>query len=818
MKKRLFMAFLALMTFPILFVCGLTVSAAETKAAPTASVFAQNLEFGAQVNIMYAIEVDGASGITSADVGMLFWREGVTEHTPETASSDLRATEVRTISNNENSHTCYIVRYTELYAKEMNDMIASKPYVVYNGKTYYGEEMEYSVCTYAAHKLGLVEGIAGSTDQKLISTLRDMLRYGASMQIYADYKTDDLASAMLDNRINVTYNLKVIMTEDYTNPNPKSFPLAEGKISLQPLEAKGYTFLYWIDDTTQEQVTEIDTSKPGDITLTAIATADRYSITYNNTKGIRNDNPDSYTILDSVDLQPLEKYDYTFNGWRYNDANGEFVGEGGIPSGTTGNIVLYADWTLKPEFEGFDYVVNDEYTLPNGEKFCMLMGVEDNTVTSLEIPSVFNNIKARVLQNCSQLQELSLPYLGADYTENFNSNLAYLFGSGSNADAESVIPQSLSKVTINGGVIAENAFADLKYVKEIVLSPEVTKIGHNAFLNCTALSELTMPMIYVEKDERNDKSLPYYYGMAGAVDGSTIPYDENNLLTLHINGSVSTGSRMFYKCYGISEVTIDNAEVIPEYMFEECKYLSKVTIGDTVEDIRHYAFSETAIEEIVIPDSVKYIGSSQDPAFTGDEIFLANYAGDIFNCCRNLRKVTIGNGVEVISSGMFYGCPIEEIIIGENVHYIGKNAFYGLENTPTIINKSKYKEWVVSGPINSVFMDALMASENAPEKIYYGFRDFEDDYYCKNHNYAIEDSGGTTYKYFLNSNSSQKGTEEQIKNWKLVFYSPTDPYAEGGASSIDGVDDIEYWYHDDGSDWYRRLYYVTPKTWEKPQS
>ena len=107
------------------------------------------------------------------------------------------------------------------------------------------------------------------------------------MQIYADYKTDDLASAMLDNRINVTYNLKVIMTEDYTNPNPKSFPLAEGKVSLQPLEAKGYTFLYWIDDTTQEQVTEIDTSKPGDITLTAIATADRYSITYNNTKGIQ---------------------------------------------------------------------------------------------------------------------------------------------------------------------------------------------------------------------------------------------------------------------------------------------------------------------------------------------------------------------------------------------------------------------------------------------------------------------------------------------------------------------------------------------------
>ena len=618
---------------------------------------------------------------------------------------------------------------------------------------------------------------------------------------------------MLDNRINVTYNLKVIMTEDYTNPNPKSFPLAEGKVSLQPLEAKGYTFLYWIDDITQEQVTEIDTSKPGNITLTAIATADRYSITYNNTKGIQNDNPDNYTILDSVDLQPLEKYDYTFNGWRYNDANGEFVGEDGIPSGTTGNIVLYADWTLKPEFEGFDYVVNDEYTLPNGEKFCMLIGVEDTTVTSLEIPSVFNNIKASVLRNCSQLQELSLPYLGADYTENFTRNLAYLFGSGSNADAESIIPQSLSKVTINGGVIAENAFADLKHIKEIVLSPEVTKIGHNAFLNCTGLSELTMPMIYI--DISIDDNTAYYYGIAGSNRGK-IPYDENNLLTLHINGSVSTGSVMFYKCYGIGEVTIDNAEVIPERTFDGCKNLAKVTIGDTVENIRALAFSETAIEEIVIPDSVKYIGSALDPNYFGGLIQIGD-GGYIFSLCTNLRKVTIGNGVEVISPSMFRSCPIEEIVIGENVHYIGDDAFYGLENAPTIINKSKYKEWVVSGPVNSVFMDALMASENAPEKVYYGYGNFENDYYGKSHDYTMKKYGGTTYKFFLNGNSYQQGTEEQIKNWKLVFYSPTDPYAEGGANSIDGVDDIEYWYHDDGSDWYESKYYVTPKMWEKPQ-
>lgn len=104
-----------------------------------------------------------------------------------------------------------------------------------------------------------------------------MLRYGASAQIKFNYKTDALASAMLDNRINVTYNCKELLDAQYTNPNPLSFPLAEGSVKLQPLIIKGYIFRYWRDEM-GDAVLNIDTSKPGDITLYPVFEAERYPI------------------------------------------------------------------------------------------------------------------------------------------------------------------------------------------------------------------------------------------------------------------------------------------------------------------------------------------------------------------------------------------------------------------------------------------------------------------------------------------------------------------------------------------------------------
>lgn len=824
MKRKWLLWAFAIVLVVLAFSASCLVSGAEG-TTPTVITRGYNLVFDNQIYIQYAVKVESAEAPAASDVGMLIWREDTATHTPATADAVLKAYDK---TQSVGGDDCYIFEYADLTAKQMADTVYSQPYVIHNGKTVYGTIEEYSICTYAARKLGLVEGVAGTEDENLRAMLQDMLHYGAKAQVYLKYKTERLATDILE-RINVTYNIN-IDEDSVDNPNPTTFEVGSGKVKLLPLSAKGYTFMGWCIDTADgwQEITEVDTSTAGDITLIAMWQTDRYSITYKNTKGVWNDNEDTYTVLDWVNLRPLEKYDYIFNGWRYDNAYGEFVGEEGIPAGTTGNITLYADWTLKPAFENMLYIVDDEYNLPNGQKFCMLTGVIDSTATKVEISSVFNHIKEGALENCHWLEELSLPYLGSDYTTSNYTNVGYLFGYASNAEAEGAIPTSLRKLTVKSGVIGEYAFANLKTLKEIVLSPEVTDIGFQAFSNCEGMEELTMPLLYVNRAKQEAKNGGYgllssqYYGLPGARDISDTTGVEytGKQFKLHINGGGiyygaekdavnevagriignGFGDGLFQNCLGISELTIDNITVVPQFAFAKCRNIKKITIGDAVEDIREYAFYNTAIEEIVIPDSVKEWGQCWygDPFGSTRRIFAASVdaTGGVFGNCKSLKKVTIGNGVVNIPTDMFSGCKnVEEVIIGENVRFVDYRAFRNCNDTFEVINNSKHRDWVISNPDESErFMTQLMASENAPEKVYYVHEG--------NQGFKKED-GKQSVGYF---------TEEQIKNWHLVFYSPTDPYADGSLT------DIEYWYHDDGADWYKNQYTVTPKLWEKPQS
>ena len=802
MKKKLILFGLAV----LLALSVLTLVSGCAKTAATAELYAYNLVFGNQVYIEYAVKVEGAGTPALSDVGVLIWREGTEERTPKTAVADLKAFKTETVGGTD----CYVLKYTDLGAKEMTDKVYSQPYVKYRGATTYGEMTEYSVCTYAERKLGLVEGVAGTTDPNLIATIRDMLHYGASSQLYFNYKTDKLATYLLENRINMTYE----GLEDAPSPNPAAFELASGKVKLLAPTKRGYTFLRWCDEEWNE-ITEIDTATARDITVHAVWSLNSYSITYKNTMGVFHDNDDTFTVMDAINPRPLEKYDYTFNGWRLNGPYGEPVGEDGLAAGMAENIILYADWTLKPDFENLLYVVDDEYNLPNGQKFCMLTGVPDSTVTKVEVSPLFNHIKEGALEDCHRLTELTLPYLGSDYTTSNYTNVGYLFGYASNAEAEGAIPTSLRKLTVTGGVIGDYAFANLKNVAEIVLSPEVTSIGYKAFLNCANLEDLTMPLLYVNyntmQDARNSCQ-GYYYGLPGSVDDYHDDYN-GKTFRLHINGGgiyygagndknwehagtilgKGFGGRIFQLCKGIGEVTIDNITVIPQFAFKECTNLKKVTIGGAVQNIMAGAFADSGIEEIVIPDSVKEIGEYWLAEWSDGATFryfgYSTSSGNVFLNCQNLKRVVIGNGVENIPAYMFADCTsLEEVTIGENVRFVDNRAFYNCNDTFKVINHSTHKEWVVSGSVSERFMNQLMANENAPEKIYYGYGKFDEQ---------IVDGF----------------TEAQIRDWHIVFYSPTDPYTEGGGNS-----NLEYWYHEDGAKWYENQYTVTPKMWEKPNA
>ena len=124
---------------------------------------------------------------------------------------------------------------------------------------------------------------------------------------------------------------------------------------------------------------------------------------------------------------------------------------------------------------------------------------------------------------------------------------------------------------------------------------------------------------------------------------------------------------------GLESITIpDSVKTIGEKAFRECANLKTVTLGEGVERIGNYAFSSSGLESITIPDSVKVIES---------------YA---FYDCRNLKTVILGKGVEIISESAFSFClnlTTFNILTIRKIDY-GYSAFY---RCPNLSDESKAK-------------------------------------------------------------------------------------------------------------------------------
>ncbi len=92
--------------------------------------------------------------------------------------------------------------------------------------------------------------------------------------------------------------------------------------------------------------------------------------------------------------------------------------------------------------------------------------------------------------------------------------------------------------------------------------------------------------------------------------------------------------------------------------FMSCRNLRKLTLMEGIEVLECNAFSGTAIESVVIPDSVQQI--SVVPG-------RLTYVAGTFSRCQKLKQVTVGKGIEEAGPYTFYRCPIESIHGPESV-------------------------------------------------------------------------------------------------------------------------------------------------------
>ncbi len=107
---------------------------------------------------------------------------------------------------------------------------------------------------------------------------------------------------------------------------------------------------------------------------------------------------------------------------------------------------------------------------------------------------------------------------------------------------------------------------------------------------------------------------------------------------------------------------------IGQSAFYNCRYLTSVTIPDTVNDIRTYAFLDCrSLVSVNIPDAVTAI------------------KGNTFYNCESLTSITIHSGITSIGNFAFRDCQaLTEITIPSSVTAIGGNAFQYCESLTSV--------------------------------------------------------------------------------------------------------------------------------------
>ena len=299
-------------------------------------------------------------------------------------------------------------------------------------------------------------------------------------------------------------------------------------------------------------------------------------------------------------------------------------------------------------------------------------------LTSISLPNSLTYIGDYAFQDCEALKSISLPD-GVD-----SIGVCAFAGTG----LKSVkLPESLT-------FLGDAAFADCFNLLTVTFNSLLTTIPYRCFHSCSSLNNVSLPDnirhigMWAFNGCTSFSSFSLGDNMesvhASAFDNTPIINNpanwHNNAFYLKtylikadetMEGSVKNirsnttliGDHAFDNT-AITEVVIPNSvRHIGEWAFAQCLQLTKVTLGNSVQRIRYCTFeADKALTGIIIPNSVRVI---EDNAFTG---------------CTALKTVSFGTSLESIGADAFMECAsLEEVVIPDNVRHVGNGAFDNCE-------------------------------------------------------------------------------------------------------------------------------------------
>lgn len=295
------------------------------------------------------------------------------------------------------------------------------------------------------------------------------------------------------------------------------------------------------------------------------------------------------------------------------------------------------------------------------------------SLTSVHLPENVRKIGESVFRDCISMTSLVVECAEMELGERAFENCA-----------------SLADVRLCDGIteIYGGAFNSCKALKSIKLPSHLTILGESAFADCANLKSITMPknvtklddMVFngcIELEEVN-------LNEEVAILGKNCFKDCMSLRSLKIPALVrSIGLGIFRGCTSLEHIEVDPKnkwyKSLDNVLFNKNKstiicYPAKsgsdvYEIPDSVTVISDWAFCNTALKKIIIPDSVCNVGEGA------------------FHSCTEIKEMVIPDSVTRIDDSAFRGCTsLRFVTIPDSVIEFGWGLFSGCDNVTVICN------------------------------------------------------------------------------------------------------------------------------------
>ncbi len=331
-------------------------------------------------------------------------------------------------------------------------------------------------------------------------------------------------------------------------------------------------------------------------------------------------------------------------------------------------------------------------TLPNNTIGTAQYAMKDNTtVRQLVVPDSVTYIGSNLLTD-SQVEKVTLPYLGTTKTVAATSVVGHLFGA-TDATANAEMPSTLKEVVLTAcATIPQDAFKGSANITKITIPQSVTSIEKGAFANCAALQEFNYNAISatIATDAfAGTSAKKVNFGENVEIIPSNLCVSNSAITEITIPAKVTEiQAGAFNGCYNLKTMNYNavNCTSIAGDAFDYCHRLENIVLGSGVKHIPANLYSRYSAEnitELTIPEQITSIASK---AFSNcAKLTTLNYNAlscDIgeaaFAGCSKLANIVLGAKVTTIPSYLYQGnTAITSIEIPANITRVDDAAFAG---------------------------------------------------------------------------------------------------------------------------------------------